>query len=111
MDTREVKCPEVHEVIKQVPYLDNSNVKIIEKNCEVLKVDEKCVEKEVFIERVAEGFREILYKTEVVPEYIEKVVEKILMLPQIVEIEKKVYMIEEINSLIAKEVDLQVYTK
>lgn len=31
------------------------------------------------------------------------------MLPQIVEVEKKVYMIEEINGLIAKEVDLQTH--
>lgn len=33
------------------------------------------------------------------------------MLPQVVEIEKKCYLIEEINSLIAKEVDIQVYTR
>lgn len=31
------------------------------------------------------------------------------MLPQIVEVEKKVFMVEEINSLIAKEVNSQIY--
>ena len=31
------------------------------------------------------------------------------MLPQIVEIEKKIYMIEEINRLIAREVDLETH--
>lgn len=31
------------------------------------------------------------------------------MLPQIVEVEKKVYMIEEINSLIAKEVNVETH--
>lgn len=40
---------------------------------------------------------------------MEKILEKILMLPQIVEIEKKVYMIEEINSLIAKDVLLETH--
>jgi len=40
---------------------------------------------------------------------MERIFEKILMLPQIVEVEKKVYMVEEINSLIAKEVSLETH--
>jgi hypothetical protein len=44
-----------------------------------------------------------------VPVYMEKIVEKILMLPQIVEVEKRVYMVEEINNLIAKEVSLDTH--
>lgn len=35
---------------------------------------------------------------------MEKIFEKILMLPQVVEVEKKIFMIEEINGLIAKDV-------
>jgi len=31
------------------------------------------------------------------------------MLPQIVEVEKKIFMVEEINNLIAKEVSLEVH--
>ena len=50
-------------------------------------------------------------KAEIVPEYIDRVVEKIIMLPQIVEVEKKCYMIEEINGFIAKNVDLEIHTE
>ena len=69
-------------------------------------------QKEVFIDRelIVDGLRDIIYRAEVVPQYIERVVEKIILIPQIVEVEKKCYMIEEINNLIAKEVDLEVHT-
>ena len=40
---------------------------------------------------------------------MEKIFEKILMLPQIVEVEKKVFMVEEINSLIAKQVEIDTH--
>lgn len=77
---------------------------------EVLRVDVE--QKEVFIDReiIVDGLRDIIYRAEVVPEYIERVVEKIILIPQIVEVEKKCYMIEEINNLIAKEIDLEVHT-
>lgn len=31
------------------------------------------------------------------------------MIPQLVEVEKKIFMIEEVNNLIAKEVNAQIY--
>jgi hypothetical protein len=57
-----------------------------------------------------EGTR-IITKTIEVPIYIEKIVEKIMMLPQIVEIEKKVYMVETVSSLIAKSVEMNTHSE
>lgn len=51
-----------------------------------------------------ETSKQIITKQIEVPIYMEKIFEKILMLPQVVEVEKKIFMIEEINGLIAKDV-------